>query len=411
MNVGYYPIRKNEIMQVIKMVNYYNRKELSAVNEILENYNVNEKKKEDIYKSLEECITNKKNSNFNTSYGLCIAKVQKIFRGNFIFHNKSLTELLQKYPMLTKYRTNIAEFIKSKNNKYEIFNELKDLNSSGVYMSSENIEDLYADYNSNADVKRIIDDYYGDKNNKFIEVLDYCLDNKCGLLEADFLINSNNISRIVQETKIENNTNSNTQYTSSNKNNKKITSVTAKTWTIIGFRFLFELLALIIIGFINLGITKINSIPLKLIVSVTVSIIAILLIWLVVIKVSFLETTIERAQVPKLMKNLTIFVVILLVLNVFMDYESYIKSINTEINYEISTDKDIALEEIKVSIYGTKKDQQKFKKDIENLKEDIKKEVRKKTLPYYIGTCISKIILNLGSLIYVKRKVKHEIER
>lgn len=121
MNVGYYPIRENEMMQIIKMVNQYKKKDFSVIDEILEKYNVNQEKKDDIYKSFEECVENMSSLCFNKSYGLCIAKVQKVYRGNFIFYDKFATKLMQIFPALTKYRTNWEEIIKSKNNKYKFF--------------------------------------------------------------------------------------------------------------------------------------------------------------------------------------------------------------------------------------------------------------------------------------------------
>lgn len=57
-------------------------------------------------------------------------------------------------------------------------------------MSYENIKNLYNDYNIDINFKKMIDEYYGADTNKFLRLLDYCLDNKCGLLLAiEFCLN------------------------------------------------------------------------------------------------------------------------------------------------------------------------------------------------------------------------------
>ena len=204
MNIGYYPIKESEIKQIIKMSYNYLKKDLAPINEILDKYNVNETKRESIYKSIEECLKNKNAQYFNKSFGLCIAKVQKMYRGNFIFKDKSLSELMYMYPSLSSYSTNMEEFLRFKNNRFKFLSKLESENSSGVYISYENVKRLYNDYYTDIYVRTSINRYYEDLNtdieeNKFIQVLDYCIKNKCGLLEAN-VTNTEIIKPQVQNT-------------------------------------------------------------------------------------------------------------------------------------------------------------------------------------------------------------------
>ena len=414
MNVGYYPIKESEIKDVMKMILYYNKKDFTTVNSMLEKYNINEEKKNNIYASFEECLKNKNNLNFNESFGVCIAKVQNMFRGNFIFNDKSITNLMQMFPMLSKYKSNMGEIIKFKNNKYEFLNELRTRNSSGIYISYENIDKLYNDYYLDINTKKVIDNYYGiEKNgqtNKFIEVLDYCLQNKCGLLEADFLrekdinINNNlkkeqvNSESIIKKSFIES-----AWDDTQNKTPKKIVSVANKTWSILGFRILWEIAAYIILSLITtLFLSRIESLPIKLTLSIIISLITTIIIWQQTIKSSFRNKTIEKNKLSKLMLNITLIMSIFVAFNIYSNYRSYNVAIDTMESQNIT----LKLQSRGVQSYGTEQEKQEYRTEVENAK----KEAKRKVLPYYIISSISNIVVNLGVLPYVKKKIERNID-
>lgn len=178
-------------------------------------------------------------------------------------------------------------------------------------------------------------------------------------------------------------------------------------WSIIGYRILFELVATMILGLANLFITKINSLVLKLIVSVITNTIATFLVWRLTIEISFLNTTIERLKLPKLMRNITILIVVVLAINIYTNYTKYVKTINMEIDRAISMNVELRPAAF---FYRIKNGNEEYNDMIENLKEETKKEVNKRVMPYYIGACLSGIIINLGSLLYVKRKIIQAVE-
>jgi len=66
--IGYYPIKENEIKQVVKMVYSYYKKDNSYVEEVMKKHNVNENKKKDIYNSFDQCIQNKSNEYFDLCF-------------------------------------------------------------------------------------------------------------------------------------------------------------------------------------------------------------------------------------------------------------------------------------------------------------------------------------------------------
>ena len=92
--IGYYPIKENEIKQIIKMVHAYYKKEDSYIEQVMQKNNVNASNKTDIYNIFEQCLNNKNNEYFDLCFGVCVAKAQKIYRKNFVIDNKSITELM-----------------------------------------------------------------------------------------------------------------------------------------------------------------------------------------------------------------------------------------------------------------------------------------------------------------------------
>lgn len=412
MNIGYYPIKKKEILEIIKMVRLYKRKDYSSLDEIFKQHNVNQKKKEDVLKSFEECIKNSDELLFNKSYGLCIAKVQKIYRGNFIFKEKSITNLIQDIPELVQYRTPFSDFIKS--DKYKFFPELKITNSSGAYISYENIKKIRNNYDSNISLKAEMNNYYGTDINKFIEVLDYCIENECGLLEANFSVEK--VQVLEQNIKMSNNSlegQTNIEYSNSQNNtgsskNKRLVSVMLKTWTIIGWHVLAGFVGLIVSGIFTaiLALTTNGSIILNFVISTIVSIITTFLMWWITIKLAFIETTIDKNKISVLVRNIAIYIAVLLLLNSFLNFYDYSSEINKLVNNEVANNQEIWKEQIMVSMLGSREDQKNFENKVSELKEEAKKEVTKQIIPYYIGATIISGIINFSALPYIKRKIK-----
>lgn len=412
--IGYYPIKENEIKQVVKMVYSYYKKDNSYVEEVMKKHNVNENKKKDIFNSFDQCIQNKSNEYFDLCFGVCAAKVQKMYRGNFVLENKSITELMRKFPILGKYKTNLEDFIIFKNNKYKFVNALNFPNSSGVYLSYDNIEKLYNDYYFDITIKKAIDNYYGSNgteySNKFIEILDYCMKNKCGLLEANFLGESiqknvtdvNNMTDVKNAANIENEK-TKSQANTSNRKKRTIISAGKMMWPIIGYRILWEFVALIIIEIIQMVTTPLNNLlTLKLIFNTLISLITAIAVWRLVIKSAFTHKTIKKEDIFKLVRNIAIFMFVVVSLNAVLNYYNY----NNKIENLEKENTELRIRSSIVNSYGTKELREEYQKQI----EDAKTELKKKIQPYYIGSTISSFCINLGVLPYVKKLIKSSVD-
>ena len=350
MNVSYYPIKKDEIIQIIKMIKKYKKKEFSDINHFFEKYNMNQTNKDDFYSAFNECTAHMDDSSFDESYGLCIAKTQKIFRGNFYFNDKSITQLLHTIPYLTKYRINWETFIQTKDKKIRFNNELKDENveSFGVYISYDKLKSLYTEYQNNANIKTLIDQYYGSMSDKFIRVINYCLENECGLLEANFSVR--NIVQLDSNKEI----NINTATNQVDSKDRPIVSTSTKIWTIIIYKILFELITVIVINNIrNLLLLKIESTTIQIIVSVITTVIAVFFEWFGCIHLSFSSTTVEKSKLPTMLKTVTIIFLVAMIIGTYSNYKSFFKIVDEEVTYTITTDKEIINKGLYVHTFGT----------------------------------------------------------
>ena len=402
MNVSYYPIKKNEIIQIIKMIKQYKNKEFSDINHFFEKYNMNQTNKDDFYSAFNECTAHMDDSSFDESYGLCIAKTQKIFRGNFNFNDKSITQLLHTIPYLTKYRINWETFIQTKDKKIRFNNELKDENveASGVYISYDKLKSLYTEYQNNANIRTLIDQYYGSMSDKFIRVINYCLENECGLLEANFSVR--NIVQLDSNKEI----NINTATNQVDSKDRPIVSTSTKIWTIIAYKILFELITVIVINNIkNLLLLKIESTTIQIIVSVITTVIAVFFEWFGCIHLSFSSTTVEKSKLPTMLKSVTIIFLVAMIIGTYSNYKSFFKIVDEEVTYTITTDKEIINKGLYVHAFGTSEQKNNFNKSIEEFKKEVINGVLKEMIPYYIAV----YAINIVGLFYARKLVKKMI--
>ena len=428
MNIGYYPIKEEEIKEITKMIICYHKNDFTFIEQVLERQNYNNVNNVD--ENIEECLNNKNNKYFDTSFGVCIAKLQKIYRGNFILEDKSITQLMQNFPNLIKYKTNLEDIIKFKNNRYMFLNELKTSNSSGIYISFDDIKRLYSDYYRDLSIKKAIDTYYGRTEgkyeNKFIKILDYCLQNKCGLLEANFLNNKNiysnttkseqnanenksiNTTNASVNTTVNTNQNINKNVTNNNstnnsvKNNeRRIVSVKDRIWAISGYKFLFGFVISFIATFtINPILSAIKIIAIQLIFAIILSALENFITWKIAIDMAFKKFTIQKEQTSKLMKIVVIFAIISTGLIIFFDC----------IQYKIDLTKIDNLENKYTNLYNasnTKTDGVLYNNRIA-LCEEAKKELTSKL---YVTLCkdIVESVIYFGTLPYVKKRIEEVV--
>lgn len=433
MSIGYYPIKESEIKQTIKMVSFYYKKDSAAIEEILAQYNVNDGKKKDVYKSIEECIKNKNSQYFEQCLGLCVAKIQKIYRGNFILQDKSITTLMKMYPMMNKYKSNMGDVVKFKNDRYQFLNELKSDNSSGVFISYENIEKLYNDYYMDIKVRKTVDDYYGVSktgyDNKFIEILDYCLKNECGLLEANFaaqkdssavtsvqpkesvhpaakenaVASGNSVDKLMENANIDN---KNIQTGStSNKRNREVVNAKTMTQTLIITRGLIHIPLAIIFGIVMFFMIFTIRIPLiRLFIYGVLTAILEVVAWHLAVDMSFKNRTIEKIDISKIMKMLAGFMAVLII---FTALSNYLKLSNGVSNLIESGSSQISSAIRNIKAYGT--DEQK--KQADQYKKELKKAVMKELMDDFIDICIVDCIVGFGSLMYARYRIRSVVDR
>lgn len=429
-NIGYYPIKENEIKEVIKMIYLYHKKDFDNLDEIMNNYNVNDSKKKSIYESFEKCLLNKDSKYFDVFYGVCIAEVQKIFRGHFNLEDKSITQFIIKYPVFNKYTKKLDEFIKFKNNKYEFVNYLKFPQSSGVYIPYEKIKEIYNDYYSDNQIRKFIDTYYDEYSDKFLDILDYCLKNKCGLLEAQLKevnkkfeqneVNKNNVNKDI----------TNKNYSSKNiankdkqhaKETKKIATTKEITKLLIGYFLLltkalgvvvsvvgsvlgsvFSLSTVLITLFADSAISTIIDITICII-SIIVQIFIVFFAWKQSTKLAFKKKTINYNDVPVVMKNLTLLSILICIISAIWQYAIYGVKIESKLNSSSELE---FRNEIVEPYYNDEQKEEYYSKREEFIKE-IKKQGYKNLIIRQSGI----LIVYLAVLPYEKKRILENLEQ
>lgn len=400
MNVGYYPIKEKEIKEIIKMVALYNKGDIASIDKILAKNKVDETLKEVIYAEISEGVQSKDSPSFNESFGICIAKIQDMYRDSYNFRKKSITKLFKSCPKLDKYKANMAQILMFKNNKYKFLDELSIPNSCGIYITSENVKKILNDYNTDSNIKKAIDNFYGDMHAGFIEVLEYCIENECGLLEADYVRKEGNIISKEVEAELENKEIEHECLTE----DKEIVGAARKTWSILGYRFLWEIISILIMAIMVtiLYLLNIDSFPIKIAVSIVTCLITTIIIWEETIRISFKKKIIAKQNVNKLMVGIVFIVLIFVAINLASNYFQYKVIIN---HFDASN--------VKIKYYNMliekEKDEEQKQKYVE-LMEDVRKAAKEEYLPYYIVSCISNFVINLGVLPCVKKRIKKAIE-
>lgn len=390
-NIGYYPIKETEIKQTIKMIYLYYKKEMNELEQIFNNYNMNENKKKLICESFEKCVLNRANKYFDTFYGVCIAETQKIYRGHFNIEDKSITQLIYNYPIMNKYTKKIEEFAKFKNNQYEYINYLKFPQSSGVFIPYEKVQEIYNDYYIDMAVKKAIDVYYGNNVKKFIEILDYCLENNCGLLEAQieeekFVVGKN----LENTTKINNSVHKKTE--------KNKVSIKKMTLLIMGFFILWSLVFGIADSIIQAVFTVgIKSIMLKVMVSLIIQGGITVCIWRQTVASSFKKKTIDNNDISKIMRNLTIFSVVLCIISAIVNFAT----LNSRVESTIDENMNYSSRDKIVEAYYNDKQKEEYYEQKEAIIENVKETAFKTVVVMQVGT----IIINIVVLPFVKKEI------
>ena len=191
--IGYYPITELEIKELMKLIISYKKYDYNNVLKTLKKLNCTSKQQDYVNTILSNCMLNKNTDFFDTQYGFYIAQLQKLYRKHFTMENVSLTQLLNRMHSLNVYQKKWDEIFTFSDVKY--LNYLKLPKSSGVFVPFENVKKLYKSYFNNSQTKKFIDDYYGINTRKFLNILEFCVNNKCGLLEAFDIAQTSTITK------------------------------------------------------------------------------------------------------------------------------------------------------------------------------------------------------------------------
>ncbi len=443
--IGYYPIKESEIKQIVKCVKLCSKDETETINNILDKHNCEDTIKENVLNNIKECINNKSEKVFDVRYGVCIAKLQKIYRHSFNMEKLSLTELITTNKSLYKYTKNWLDIFNFKQTKYQFINYLKFPKSSGVYIPIEKIEELYKNYYSDISIQNIINKYYGDNTEKFLKILSYCLDNNCGLLEATGICKiikkaeKRNISVVRLEKEEE------SVKSKKNKENIKntVNSEKENTALIVGKKHniynikkddiknaikeikevKFSKTALDIIGLfllLSLSLTlvfytiekfiifkNVNYMIVKAVISIIIQIPINILLWKYIMKIILKKRIILKEE----LKDIFIITIIFMVVYVAISLIMKTVIVKNQIEYETKFGEEILEKEIKYANYkisNTDESQKKLKKIEESL-TDCKKNIYNEMYWYLTVYCVYIICINFSMIWYEQKVLKKNI--
>src|SRR5574344_95898 len=405
--IGYYTIKESEIKEIIKMIYAYKKNDIAAVDEIIDKHNLNEIRKEMILKSLKKCVNNRKSKYFDVLFGVPIIEIQKMYRDHVSLDEKSLTELIRTNPILEKYTRKMQDFIKFKSNKYEFSNYLNFPESSGVYMSYNNIQELNVDYYDDMDVKRCIDNYFGNLSKKFMEIVEFCSDNRCGLLEGKVEENQKenqkeNISKPVKKVKNVEKIEDNKKNNDVKKEDKKLETKKQEKKLIGSGKTIFSIILYFIILSLVLGFIyellfeiitlKITSMPIKIVIQSVLVAITVVCIWTASVKSVFNNKKLKPKCFGKVMTGLTIFTVLVCFIHAASNYTL----INYRIDKNLSSSEEIKYTESLVEKYYSNERKAQYYKDKFEKINNAKAEATK----YLIISEVSVTVIYLAMLPY-----------
>ncbi len=410
--IQYLPLKESEIKEILRLIKSYSISDIDTINATISKHNCNEVKSNNIKKALEECVQKKSEKIFDVRFGLCIARVQMMYRGNFYIDDLSITGLVRKFPFFHRYSKKWNEMLKQ--NKYEYKNSLGEMPSSGMYIPFENIEKLYNDYYFDVKVKEAIDTYFGNSVDKFINILDYCLKEKCGVLEAisnnSVNINANNSNNPSKATININNSNS-TININNNSTKNKTNEIKAGTiiGSIIGCYIAFAFVNAIIFELLeNNIIMKMNHISAGLIVWTILQIITHFFFWKLTLKLLLKNKTINRNSKKKVNVFIALFLTGYLLFSGFFTSIAVSNRIkNTIKDYELQNYYYESASKLanKYKSDSIKEEENKYEQE----KQAYTKNVETKYAAYY-GTYLVVITsVNYIMLIYLNKKLKAKI--
>lgn len=336
--VQFFPIKESEIKEILKIINLYSKNNHDNIDAILSKNNCSDTVRDDIYASLNKCISNKQENVFDVKFGTCIAELQKIYRTNFSMKQLSFTELVIKNNIFDNYTKKWIDILNFKQNKFEFVNYLKYPISSGVYIPFDKIQLLYEDYFTNNIIQKYMDNYFGDDISIFLNLLEYCKQNECGLLEArgwHKIEEPAHVNPTVKQDNINN--------TSKVVNNKtievKASNLISET---IALYIGFSIIAVIIFETVeNIFFFKdLSNMTLKSLIAIPIQIIINLAMWKLIKKITLTHKSIRRKNIKKVIIALSIFMILYLGLNLFMKTIF----INNKIKKEVNNNRDIATE-------------------------------------------------------------------
>lgn len=128
---------------------------------------------------------------FDKSHGYYIANVQGFFRKYFYTRGSAFSFLIDSKPYFKKYTKTWQEMLP------DIYpnpatNSITENYSSGVYIPYESVEQLYADYNSSAQVRNDLESFFSHGRFAiFQDAIAFCREHQLGLLEASEVIEPN----------------------------------------------------------------------------------------------------------------------------------------------------------------------------------------------------------------------------
>lgn len=193
-DISYHPISEEEMKKW-----YFNcLKDFSAGNEkgiyqLASEYEIEDFYVEKYKETLAVAIQTTKEEYFDKSHGYYIAVIQGFFRTYFYTRGTAFSFLIEDKPNLQIYvkpwQETLTDFFEN-----PIANKIIENYCSGVFIPYSHIEKLYSDYQSNDQIKKDLDEFFEENIDVFMKAINYCRENKLGLLEATEVIEPNPIA-------------------------------------------------------------------------------------------------------------------------------------------------------------------------------------------------------------------------
>lgn len=186
-DITYHPIREHEIQQW-----YFDAmNDVSLIERLAAEYHMDAFYKEKYRDIISIAKESQPTEFFDSCHGRYISIIQGFFRTYFYTRNSAFSFLIDRQPIFKKYTKGWADVIHNPI-KNPVKNRITENYSSGVFIPEDQVEILLSDYQSDENIRNILDHFYSNERIAvFIKALEFSQQNRMGILEATDVIEPN----------------------------------------------------------------------------------------------------------------------------------------------------------------------------------------------------------------------------